>query len=97
MVLVFDYTAIGKKIPYLLPNDTDVEDPEFNATIGVPVPYQDIANMDWSSLLVTLHNSFMDAQLFTASDLSTPENRRKFIDMTKSILASAILTYYMRG
>jgi len=95
MQTVYDVLDNGKKIPYLVTDETDIDDPEFEPSSGIPVQFNDVLNMDWNTLLIKLHNIYMDNHLYLNSDII--QRRKQFIELTKGVLVSDVLQYFIRG
>lgn len=98
MIIVYDVKPNGKKIPYMVPNNTDTQDEDFDPTSGLPIQFTDISRMEWERIITTLHNTYMNNQFFNIADVNNlPENRKRFIEVTKSILTAEVLKYFSRG
>lgn len=92
MKTVYQTLDNGKKIPYLVTDDfIDGSDP----TIGIPVQFKDVNFVDWNTVLITLHNAYMIEGFYTKDDIVKPARRKRFIELTRSILLSEILKFYI--
>jgi hypothetical protein len=95
MQVVYDVLPTGKKIPYLVTDDIDINSDDFDPTIGVPIVFTDINLIAWDALLVKLHNIYMQEEFYTKNDLDTPERIKRFIEVSRSILLSELLQHMM--
>lgn len=96
MKVVYDVIEdTGKLIPYLVPDETDTTDPEFDPTIGVPVVYNDVNYINLNDALLKIHNTFMLEGFFTGDNIESVVNKKRFIEVSRAILVQELLKYFL--
>lgn len=89
MNIVYDTEPTGKQVPYYLPANSDLP-----VIAGIPVPYSDIYNINWATVITKLHNAYMAAGFYTKNDIKDPMRRKYFMQLTNSIINAEILKHF---